>query len=151
MFHMLPKPFHETTGRWCCAKAKQRPSISLPVLLLDRIFVSCSARARNCRQLRKAHSYAQVADRSHPLPVGGDESKEGSLNHTGQEFCAPESCNAQGTWRLVGDDWVLLSFMTNFSWQKPTLQVPIERSSVVFDSNTYATWLKHGDWQLCQR
>ena len=104
-----------------------------------------------CRQLRKAHSYAQVADRSHPLPVGGDESKEGSLNHTGQEFCAAESCNAQGTWRLVGDDWVLLSFMANFSWQKPTLQVPIERSSVVFDSNTYAAWLKLGDWQLCQR
>ncbi|CAE7869255.1 CATSPER1 [Symbiodinium microadriaticum] len=77
-------------------EAKQRPSISLPVLLLDRIF---------------------VADRSHPLPVGGDESK--------------------GTWRLVGDDWV-----------------PIERSSVVFDSNTYVTvvlatsYMDWTNWQL---
>lgn len=66
------------------------------MLLLDRIF---------------------VADRSHPLPVGGDESK--------------------GTWRLVGDDWV-----------------PIERSSVVFDSNTYVTvvlatsYMDWTNWQL---
>ncbi|CAE7203118.1 CATSPER1 [Symbiodinium necroappetens] len=48
-------------------------------------------------QTAAIHFTSCVADRSHPLPVGGDESK-----------------------------------------------VPIERSSVVFDSNTYATWLKHG-------
>lgn len=78
-------------------EAGKNPSISLPVMLLDRIF---------------------VADQSHPLPVGDpDEPK--------------------GTWRLIDDKWV-----------------PIERSSVTFDTKTYVTvvlatsYIDWTNWQL---
>ncbi|CAJ1364857.1 unnamed protein product [Effrenium voratum] len=78
-------------------EAKKNPSISLPIMLLDRIF---------------------VADTSHPLPVGGgDEPK--------------------GTWRLVDGNWV-----------------SIDRSSIVFDAETYVTvvlatsFIDWTNWQL---
>lgn len=78
-------------------EAHKNPSISLPVMLLDRIF---------------------VADQSHPLPVGDPE-------------------EPKGTWRLVDGKWV-----------------PIERSSVTFDTETYVTvvlatsYIDWTNWQL---